>query len=162
MENKTSRNAGITYDAIVSENLNRLKAIARSYCKANEQEDLLQEILFQLWRSFASFKGQAQRNTWVYRVALNTAISYSRRESRRPVMASNELIQDEQPASGDLQDAAEVLERFMSELNKVDKAIFLLYLDDIAQQDIADIVGLSLSLIGVRINRMKQKFIKQM
>lgn len=149
-----------TYGDMVKANLNRLKAIARSYCRsADDREDLLQEILYQLWRGFASFKGESRLDTWVYRVALNTAITYVRSRYNRPQLVTGVDFQlNEQFHFGDLQDSMDILENFLMSLDKIDKAIMMLYLDDISQKQISEITGQSVNVIGVRINRMKQKF----
>lgn len=148
------------YGEMVKANLNRLKAIARSYSSSVEgQEDLLQEMLYQLWRGFTSFKKQSHLHTWVYRVALNTAISYMRSEKAKPPMTTGidfELAQASH--DGDVSDSVDILEQFLLSLNKVDKAIMMLYLDDINHKQISDITGQSVNVINVRINRMKQKF----
>lgn len=150
------------YGDIVKNNLNRLKAIARSYSDNENHEDLLQEILYQLWRGLASFKQESHVNTWVYRVALNTAISYRRSCERRPQLVTGaDLHLSDTVHSGDLQDSFDILENFLSSLNKIDRAIMMLYLDDICHREISDITSLSVNVISVRINRMKQKFEKQ-
>ena len=147
------------YIAMVAANLNRLKAIARSYSDRENREDLLQEMLYQLWRGFASFEGKSQLDTWVYRVALNTAITDVRRRDVRPqLVTGNEVQWDEPHHSGEFQDSLDILQRFLSSLDKIDRAIMLMYLDDISHKDISRITGQSVNVIGVRISRMKQRF----
>jgi len=152
------------YSGMVKENLNRLKAIARSYSKTIEgREDLLQEMLYQLWRGFPSFQGQSKRDTWVYRVALNTAISYIRSREVRPQMITGIDFELEKIShDGDFHDSVDILEAFILSLDNIDKAIMMLYLDDFSHKKISEITGQNVNVISVRINRMKQKFKQNM
>ncbi len=149
-----------TYAEMVKTNLNRLKAIARSYsATVDGREDLLQEMLYQLWRGFGSFKADSKLETWVYRVALNTAISYVRNREKKPKIVTGIGIElEEISESGDFADSIDVLQQFLFSLDKTDKAIMMLYLDDISHKQISEITGQSVNVISVRISRMKQKF----
>lgn len=155
------------YGDMIKGNLNRLKAIARSYSRSIDgREDLLQEMFYQLWRGFSSFKGKSQLNTWVYRVALNTAISYVRSRETKPQMITGidfelDLKLEEASHTGNFQDSVDILEQFLLSLDKIDKAIMMLYLDDISHKQISEITGQSVNVISVRISRMKQKFKQQ-
>jgi len=149
----------LAYQDMLANNLNRLKSIARSYSKNEDREDLFQEILYQLWRGYQSFENKSQLDTWVYRVALNTAISYVRKEKTQPqIVSGNNLTWVEPHHDGEFQDSIDLLEKFLSQLNKIDRAIMMLYLDDMKQKQISEITGQSTNVISVRINRMKQKF----
>lgn len=149
----------LAYQDMVAKNLNRLKSIARSYSKSEDTEDLLQEILYQLWRGYQSFENKSQLSTWVYKVALNTAISYVRKVNTQPKLISDNHITWVEPHhDGEFQDSVAILERFLFQLNKIDRAIMLLYLDDIKQKEISEITGQNINVVSVRINRMKQKF----
>jgi RNA polymerase sigma-70 factor (ECF subfamily) len=151
------------YGEMIKTNLNRLKAIARSYVRTVDgRTDLLQEIFYQLWRGFASFKGQSQLDTWVYRVALNTAISYVRSRENKPQLISGfDLELDEISHDEGFKESVDILEQFLFSLDKIDKAIMMLYLDDISHIQISEITGQSVNVVSVRINRMKQKFKQQ-
>lgn len=151
------------YSDMIKANLNRLKAIACTYSRTVEgREDLMQEMLYQLWRGFASFNAQSHLDTWVYRVALNTAISYVRSREIRPKMVTGIDFELEGSShDGDFKHSVDILERFLLSLDKIDKAIMMLYLDDISHKQISDITGQSVNVISVRINRMKQKFKQQ-
>jgi len=147
---------------MVEANLHRLKAISRSYGGQEGHEDLLQEMLYQLWKSYSSFKGDSQLATWVYRVALNTAISFTRSRYKKPKLVSEVDLDFSEPHhSGDIEASMDTLEQFLLSLGKVDRAIVLLYLDDIPHQQISEITGQSVNSIGVRINRMKLRFKQQ-
>ena len=139
--------------------------IARSYARGADPSDLFQEMLLQIWKGLPGFEGRSSGNTWAYRVALNTAMTYRRNESRR----LRRVVVDE--ASADLAAEAappaasgselEILRRFLAGLNGADRAIFLMYLDDLSYQEMAAVTGLGVSHVGVKIHRMKQAFIDQ-
>ncbi len=152
-----------SYEKMVNDNLNRLKAIASSYSQTvDDREDLLQEMLYQLWRGFSSFNGQSQLATWVYRVALNTAISFVRTTQHKPQMINGIDLEFRDTSQNEhFNDSGDILEQFIMSLNNIDKAIMMLYLDDISHVQISDITGQSVNVISVRINRMKQKFKQQ-
>jgi RNA polymerase sigma-70 factor (ECF subfamily) len=94
-------------------------------------------------------------------VALNTAISYIRSQRTKPLTTPIDTAYEPLLHDGDFSDSIDTLERFLLTLNKIDKAIMMLYLDDISHKQIADITGLNTNVISVRINRMKQKFKQQ-
>ena len=149
-----------SYSEMVEANLHRLKAIARSYADPQSREDLLQEMLYQLWKSFDSFEGASQLDTWVYRVALNTAINFMRSRYNNPSLVSGEEP-IEPHHNGDLDASMDILEQFLQGLDNIDRAILLLYLDDIPHQQISEVIGQSVNVISVRINRMQNRFRQQ-
>jgi RNA polymerase sigma factor (sigma-70 family) len=137
-----------------------LRRIARSYAGARgESEDLHQEILCQLWRSWPSFRGDATAGTWLYRVALNTALTYRRQSKRRLPAATAEIDESRLPASaGGPTDETAILADFLGSLGSVDRSVMILYMEDLSHQEIADVVGLGVGAVGVRIHRLKQAF----
>ena len=156
-----SRDKDKAYRQLVKSNFGRLTAIARSYADRESYEDLRQEMLYQLWCSYPSFQGTSQLDTWVYRVALNTAITYLRGVKRRPKLITN--LEEFETISTDSapEDAADILETFMLDLNRIDRAILILYLDDRSHQQIAEITGQQSNTVAVRLTRMKARFKKQ-
>ena len=138
--------------------------VARAYTlTAEEREDLAQEILLQLWRSLPQFQGRASASTWVYRVALNTALSWHRKEGRRRARQQPLLEPEDLPVPG--LDSAEqlhqreVLERLYAairQLPKAEAALVLLFLEDLSYRDIADVLGISENHVGVKLNRAKK------
>ncbi|HAS47522.1 MAG TPA: RNA polymerase subunit sigma-70 [Microscillaceae bacterium] len=140
---------------------NIIYKIALTYRDNREdQEDLFQEIVFQLWKARNSFRNEAKISTWIYRVALNTAIAIYRKN--KVAMNYQEHIPESLHPS-DYQDISEQEERMyqaLRQLNDIEKAIVSLYLEDYAYQEIADIMGISENYVGVRINRIKQKLKK--
>ena len=145
------------FQTLFNDNHNRFKWIAKSYASFHEQQDLLQEIWHQLWRSLENFNQQAALNTWAYRVALNTAITYVRKDSKQPKGVELDLV-DESSTDGCTSEAMPFIEAFIQQLEPLDKALFLMYLDGFSQQQCADVLALSANHIGVKINRLKQKF----
>ena len=131
--------------------------IVRSYARGADESDLFQEMLLQIWKGLPGFEDRSSKNTWVYRVALNTAMTYRRNDSRRLRRV------DVDEASADLESGSEleIQRSFLAKLNGADRAIFLMYLDDLSYQEMAAVTGLSVSHVGVKIHRMKQAFIDQ-
>jgi RNA polymerase sigma factor (sigma-70 family) len=128
---------------------------------AADREDLAQEIAAQLWRGFPDYDASRPFPTWMYRVALNVAISFRRRESRHiPVEPLDETLHDvadREASHDDAGEAVRVLERFMAELDPLNRALLLLYLDERSQRDIAEILGISETNVSTKIGRLKQR-----
>ncbi|MGD8356620.1 MAG: sigma-70 family RNA polymerase sigma factor [Lysobacterales bacterium] len=144
--------------AQVSAHQNIVHKVSMVYGNAIEdREDLKQEILLQLWKSWASFDGRSAFSTWMYRVALNTAISFRRRKRRPPADPDISWQHDVQ-----YQDAAHAqdlkrLYQAISGLSAVEKAIILLWLDERSYDEIADTLGTSVKNVSVRLVRIRSK-----
>jgi len=126
-----------------------------------EEDDLYQEILVQVWRSLPTFRGNASAGTWLYRVALNTALTWRRKATKRfSWRTAGGPLTDEVPAtSQDSQRSqAAILADFLSTLGGPDRSVLLLYMEGLSYQEIADVTGLSVGAVGVRLHRMKQVF----
>ena len=138
--------------------------VARAYTLTEEEcQDLEQEILLQLWRSLPQFQGRASASTWVYRVALNTALSWHRKEGRRRARQQPFLEPEEVPVaaldSAEQFQQREVVERLYAairQLPKADGALVLLYLEDLSYREIAEVLGISEGNAGVKLNRAKK------
>lgn len=138
-----------------------LYKVARSYCKnAADRQDLIQEISLQLWCSFERYSSQYKYSTWVYRVALNTAISSYRKQHNKPQI-NNELtplildFTDDWPPGNDTEDLGQ-LYQFIAELKAFDRALILLYLEEKSHQEIAEILGITVTNVGTKVSRIKQ------
>jgi len=153
------------FEGLLNSNKRPLMAIARAYAPGEEGRDLYQEILLQLWRGLDGFAGRSQLNTWVYRVALNTALSQRRKSLSRPTARQAGHQDTEEPAaSADTANPGRelvVLRHFLGVLGDIDRAVLLLYLEDLSYRQMAEITGLSEGHIGARISRLKEKFIKR-
>ena len=135
--------------------------VCRMYADSPEdRQDLLQDVLFQLWRSYPSFQGKSKFSTWMYRIALNTAITRLRKETRKAehveldagaIAASTPAMT---PGAGE---QLEALYRLIRKLSRVDRALVMLYLEDLSYREMSEILGLSESNIGVKLNRIKAR-----
>ena len=127
-----------------------------------ERDDLSQEIILQLWRSFRSFQNQSKFSTWLYRVALNTAISYLRKSKKFQWTtldkADGIAIDPIDNLDGDIRH----LYQAINKLSKVDRAITMLYLEEYSYEEMAEILGITPINVGVRINRIKKRLKKIM
>lgn len=152
------------FDALVAEHRNRLYRICRAYLPRDPAaaQDLYQDILVQLWTHLPTFRGEAQLGTWVYRVAVNTALLFQRREQRRPSAPGGPdpetLPLAASPPPDDGQEALLAqLHRCIAQLPAADRLLVSLVLEDASYQQIADVLGLTVSNVGVRLNRLKKK-----
>jgi len=122
-----------------------------------DQEDLFQEIVYQLWKSYPRFRGESKASSWVYRIALNTAIVVYRKPGLA-IKYYDEVPDHLHPSSEKIRsDNEEKLFNALRKLSDVEKGIVSLYLDDFSYREIADITGISESNVGVRLNRIKNK-----
>jgi len=147
--------------ALIQEHQGIIHKICRLYRDSKEdREDLFQEITYQLWKSFPAFKGEAKISTWMYRIALNTAIASFRKKR---------LDVEYQPVLPDLPDQEvneeqairqERLFGALKQLNESERAIITLYLDELSYRQIAEIIGINENNVGVKINRIKLKIQK--
>lgn len=147
------------FEKVIVANQGRLRYIASRYCQQNDMEDLYQEILLQLWRSFSSFKGNSSRETWLYKVALNTASTFVSKtiKNRELQQSLNRIISmDEQPGEEKCQ--AEILTTFMETLSDLDANILMMYLDGLSSEKMADVTGISSNAVRNRIKRIKSSF----
>lgn len=147
--------------SLVTANQGIIHKVCRLYCDSPEdRRDLFQEILLQLWRAYGAYRGEAKFTTWMYRVALNTAISSFRKEKRRPGGESIDslLIQIPEPEpDGDREEKIRFLYQAIQQLSKIERAIIMLYLEENSYDEIAEVVGITRNHVGVKINRIKTK-----
>ncbi|MEO8737106.1 MAG: RNA polymerase sigma factor [Edaphobacter sp.] len=144
---------------LVDEHKKILYKVCNSYCRDRDaREDLAQEIIVQLWRSFESFDARCLFSTWMYRIALNVAISFYRRESTRTrfVLSEKEQILNAVDERATPSPEVDDLYEFIGGLDVLSKALMLLYLDGHSYLEIADVLGISESNVATKISRMKQ------
>jgi len=148
---------------VLKENKKILYKVLYAYCQNPEdRKDLEQEIIIQLWKSMKSYNGTAKLSTWIYRVAMNVAISYYRNDLKRssglsPIEEHVFYLADEESSTELLDERKQHLRRFINQLDELNKAIMVLYLEDCSYQEISEIVGISPSNVGTKINRIKIK-----
>ena len=147
------------------ENLNQNMGIVHQVCHtyfrrdAMEREDVFQDIMYQLWKSYPQFKGESKFSTWMYRVALNTAITHIRRSTRTPQNAelTESVVRvshiDEQMSRVE---EVRLLHDAIAALTDIDKAIILLHLEDQNYDEIASITGLTKANVSVRLVRIRR------
>lgn len=122
-----------------------------------ERDDISQEIILQLWRSFNSFQKQSKFSTWLYRVALNTAITYLRKSKKIHWTTLDKAENFAIESHDNLDEDIRYLYQAISRLSKIDRAIMMLYLDEKSYEEMAKILGISSVNVGVRINRIKKR-----
>jgi RNA polymerase sigma factor (sigma-70 family) len=136
--------------------------ICNSYCKNQyDRDDLAQEITYQLWKSFNHFNGAVKFSTWMYRVALNVAITFYRKtktgEAIIKLAEPDTEIEDSKEDTADLEKNINTLQQFLNELKELDKALMILYLEGKAYSEIAEILGITETNVATRISRVKDK-----
>ncbi|WP_281543255.1 RNA polymerase sigma factor [Maribacter aestuarii] len=124
-----------------------------------DREDLFQEVVYQLWKSFDSFRNESKITTWMYRVAMNTAISQLKKRKRRPdaVPISDTVLSYSENSNEEYEERLRSLYKHIERLNVLEKGLMLLLLEGKSYKEIAEITGLSDSNVGTRISRIKEK-----
>lgn len=147
--------------AVIEANKGIIYKVANSYCRnADNRKDLIQEIMVQLWLSFNKYDEQYSITTWMYRIALNVSISFYRKENLRDSInhpLPEEILTLYEADAGSQRAEVELLYRCIRELKEIDRAVILLYLEGNAQQEIAEILGLSLTNVSTKVSRIKQQ-----
>ena len=127
-----------------------------------DREDLFQEITLQAWKSFPNFKGQSKFSTWLYRVALNIAITFYKKDKRKQSIFSSEEAPEATAATYDpIEEQMQAMYKAIGELSKIDKAIVMLYIEDYSYQEIGDMLGITANNVAVKMNRIKTKLKEQ-
>ena len=151
----------LKFTELIEKNQGIIHKICRIYTDDEfSHEDLFQEIVLQLWRSFDSFKGNSKFSTWMYRVSLNTAIVLIRKKNRSIQVSSleNQLINlRAEDIDAETEERLQLLYTAIKMLNDVERALVLLYLEDLPYKDIADTLGISEVNARVKMNRAKIK-----
>ncbi len=154
------------FNDTVRANQGSIYRICRAYLyDKSHAQDLYQEILLQIWNSLDKYTGAAQLNTWVYRIAVNTAITYNvkNKKSRLEELPASISIADE-PVENTKEKESQLtrLTRTVSQLEEYDRLIISLVLEDLSYKEIAEITGSNTNAIGVRITRIKTRLMKLM
>ena len=155
-----------TFNTIVSENSERIRNICRYYnSNVEDQKDMYQEVLVNIWKSLDNFRGESAMSTWVYRVAVNTSLTFTGKAFRHmklmvngDTVNLNSLLEDE----GLKQKLAEekMLDKMQVELNQlsvIDKALISLMLEGLSMKEIADVIGITEPNVKVKIHRVKSQ-----
>ncbi|HET6462290.1 MAG TPA: sigma-70 family RNA polymerase sigma factor [Candidatus Krumholzibacteria bacterium] len=159
------RNQQDRFVALIDEHRKILFKIAGAYAhNPADREDLIQEMVLQMWQSFDRYDETRRFSTWMYRVALNVAISFYRGQTRR----SRVIVNDESvialaatPGGQETYEELATLWRMIEGLNEFDRALVILYLDGNSYGEIATVLGISESNVGTKLNRIKQQLREQ-
>ena len=146
-----------------------LKIVRGCAATPQDQDDLFQDVLLQVWSSIPAFRGEAKETTWIYRVAFNTALAWRRGERRRRVGRETFLKFDVSPQSqsshAEALAAKEIVERLYAairQLPKVDASLALMHLDGLSYAEMAEVIGISENYIGVKLNRIRKQLADQL
>jgi len=149
---------------IIRENKGILYKVINIYCKNPEdKKDLEQEILIQLWKSLEKYNENYKISTWIYKIAMHVSISFYRKNRKTLTNLSIDSIFIEKEyveQNDDDKDKERILKIFIEQLNEFDKAIILLYLEDYSYKEISNIIGITETNVGSKINRIKNKLKK--
>lgn len=153
---------------IVETHQSRIKHLCKVYTnRTQDEKDLFQEILIQIWKSLPSFKGDAEISTWMYRIGVNTAISFIRKKKTREGYYSS--YQKEKDNDGTdyyehkysrQDERTQKLYKAIDKLNVLEKAIITMYLDDFSYREIGFVTDMTENYVGVKLNRIKKKLSK--
>jgi RNA polymerase sigma-70 factor (ECF subfamily) len=152
------------FNRLVAENNERIKRICSYYnSNATDQQDMYQEILVNIWKSLDSFRGDSAVSTWIYRVAINTSLSFTGKAYKHMKLMVpadnchlNNVLDDENFEAKQLQE--QQLEKLQNELNQlsvIDKALISLLLEGLSMKEIASVIGITESNVKVKIHRIK-------
>ncbi len=151
------------FQALLAQHEKIVFKVAAMYCRDPEdRRDLAQEIAAQAWRSFGGYAPSRPFSTWMYRIALNVAISHSRNAGLRArhtvaLDADAHDLADEGAMPHEADERVRALHRFIAGLGSLDRALMLLYLEDRSYREIADVLGISETNVATKINRLKQR-----
>ena len=146
------------FHQIVEQHKGILFKVAKTYCRNDDdRQDLLQEMMIQVWKSLPKYNDTFAITTWLYRICLNVAISFYRKSATRQnfnVPLVEELTSIREEESNQKQEQLSLLEKFISELDDLDKALMLLYLEDKSYAEMSEIMGLSVSNVGTKLGSL--------
>ena len=154
------------FHQIIEQHKGILFKVAKTYCRNDDdRQDLLQEMMIQVWKSLPKYNDTFAVTTWLYRISLNVAISFYRKNVNRqflnmPLIEEFTSIHDD--VNNEKSEQLILLEKFITELNDLDKALLFLYLEDKSHAEISEIMGLSVTNVGTKLGRIKEKLKKKL
>ena len=164
-ESEDARLLSGKFDSLLREHGGLISRICFSYAvDGDDYQDLRQDVLLNIWKGLANFRGDSSSVTWVYRVALNTCVSTVRKRSARPYMERLDTMPLDFPAErddDDMRERMEMLHMMISELTPVDKAIMTMWLDERSYEEIAEVTGVSKNNVGLRLHRIRERWKKR-
>lgn len=145
----------------ISQNQGIIKSLCKSYYTAlDDQKDAFQDIVLQLWKSFNSFRGESAISTWIYRVSLNTLLSKKKKEQKGIIKETLEKVITVAQSVG-TDDNLELLSMIIQSLGDQDKAIVILHLEGYKNQEIANMLNISLTNVSTRMSRVRTSLKKK-
>mgnify|MGYP006205234615 FL=1 len=126
----------------------------------DDRDDLFQEIIYQVWKAYPSFRGQSEFSTWLYRIALNTAIIFLKNEKKRSFISSGSYTEykiAQEDFNNEKEEKLNAMYKAIHQLNPIDKAFIFYYLEDFSGKEIAEQMGISEGNVRVKMNRAKNK-----
>jgi len=153
-------NLKLEFTRLIEQNRGIIFKVLRLYVSRGEDErDLYQEIVFQAWKSFPRFAGQCKFSTWLYKVSLNTVLTFK----RRPVLVeTREVLESKEVVTNEKQEESEMLYYAIRGLNEIDRMIITLHLDGYDNDEIAEVSGLTKNHVAVKLHRVKEGLIEKM
>lgn len=155
------------FKQILDEHQDKIYRICNAYLyNKYDVDDLFQEVLINIWSSLPRYKGQAQITTWLYRITLNTTITFNKAHTRKKNRQTNNIPENiiDDPAGREKemqkQMQTEKLLACIQKLEKDERLIISFVLEELTYKEIADILGISVNLVGVKINRIKKKLLR--
>ena len=148
----------------IKENEKLIHKVASFYTDSkNDRDDLVQEIIYSLWKSFETFEHNSALSTWMYRVAMNVSIFHLKKNKKKASTIPIELenLNVAEPATDDYEEKLKILHKHMKDLNLLDKGILMLYMESKSHEEIAEIVGITKSNVGTKLSRIKEKLRQQ-
>ncbi|MEP5613214.1 MAG: sigma-70 family RNA polymerase sigma factor [Cyclobacteriaceae bacterium] len=144
------------FKTFVLDNMPMIRHICGAYARTDEElKDFIQEVTIQLWRSHEKFEMRAKISTWVYRVTLNVCLAMSRKNRKSIESVSLDNVQVSEDIDHVEKEQIELLYNAVRKLKEADRAIVLLYLENKSYKEIAEILGMTVTNVGVKVNRLK-------
>jgi RNA polymerase sigma-70 factor (ECF subfamily) len=158
--NRHASDEALEFEQLVREHNGRIRRIARRFAANGAVDDLVQDILTRLWRSYSGFRGDSKVESWIYRVSLNAAMTHVSQTVRARALLAAMSAQSAAATEGMPGGAspAQILSDFLNRLGDVDAALLMMYMDGLTAEEMSGVLGITGNAINVRINRMKQKF----
>ena len=144
----------------IQENEGLIYKVATFYTNdKDDRDDVVQEIIYSLWKSFESFKQNSSLSTWMYQVAMNVAIFHLKRRKKAATTIPIDiaLLNSPESISDNFEEKLKILQEHIRDLNLLDKGIVMLYLESKSHEEIAQIIGISKTNVGTKLSRIKEK-----
>ena len=146
------------FQSLIATHQGLIFKVCNMYCDNREdKEDLFQDIVLQLWRAYPSFRAEAKVSTWLYQVALNNAIARLRKEKRTHRFARFDDAAFNIPAESGTDERLGDMYAAIKQLSEIERAVTMLYMDECSYREIGEILGLTESNVGVKLNKVKMK-----